>query len=304
MPYPLEGFYSRASQQIPQPQQQVYPDFNQLNRDSFKLAIPNIPTMDNHSLAVLIKNNIDIISNDILQEDPVYATLFRDPNFISAFIKAVNSVPMNYTTRIACNKITYDYFTSDNPDPVIKQQYLNMSRVVNRDIINRLINIGRDNPGMQIPDRLLLDETTACNLALSRYSSGNEKTNVKRLNFTIYHKDPEVMNEQMVVWIYEKLFTRVSDLFQAIMFEVYTSQQHDDFGESFTEIYGTVGLAILTIVNNMPPDKIQKVLMNYYEHWQYLGYPQVRFSLRALSDDYGKINDVNRYLTTKGIYIP
>lgn len=291
MPYPLEAFYMRASQQVPQPQNQVLPDFNQLNRDSFKLAIPSIPTMDTHSLTVLIKNNIDIISNDILREDPNYGTLLRDTNFISAFIRAINSIPINYTTQIACNKITYDYFTSDNPDPVIKQQYLNMSRVVNREVINRLISIG-------------LDENTACNLALSRYSSGNEKTNVKRLNFAIYHRDPNIMTEQMIVWIYEKLFTRISDLFQATMFEVYTSQQHDDFGENFNEVYGVAGNAVLDILNNMESDKIRKVLIGYSEHWEYLGRPAVRFSLRALSEDYSRIDRVVAYLVSKGTYIP
>lgn len=291
MPYPLEDFYKKASNQPIEESKLINANFDQLNRSAFKLSIPNIPQMDEHSLAVLIKNNIDIISNDILHDDADYAPLLKDMKFISSFIRAINSIPIDYTTRLACNKITYDYFTSESPEKSIKQQYLNMSRVVNRDVILKLISIG-------------LDENVSCNLALCRYSSPNEKTNVKRLNFAIYHRDPNVMNEQMVVWIYEKLFTRISDLFQATMFETYTPQQQEDFGENFMEVYGTVGLVILIILNNMTSENIRKVLVGYNSEWEYLGRPATRFSLHALSEDYSRISRTVEYLSTIGIVIP
>lgn len=289
--YPLEDFYRKASQIQSQQQVMVDPNFDQLNRNNFKASIPKLSQMDEHSIATLIKNNIDIISSDILHDDTEYAPLLQDPKFIAAFIRAINSIPMDYSTKLACNKITYDYFTSENPDQSIKQQYLNMSRNVNREAINKLLALG-------------LDETTASNLALCRYSSANEKTNIKRLNFSIYHRDPNVMNEQMVVWIYEKLFDRISDLFQATMFEVYTQQQQDDFGENFMEVYGTVGLAVLIILNNMTSDNIRKVLSGYEAEWEYQGRPAVRFSLHTLSNDYSRINRVVEYLTSTGKVIP
>jgi len=291
MPYPLEDFFKQAEQVQPTKPTLITTNFDQLNKNVFKNSIPYISQMDDHNLSVLIKNNIDTISADILQEDQDYAPLFRDQKFLSCFIRAINSIPIDYSTKLACNKITYDYFTSDNPEKEIKQQCLNMSRIVNRDVINKLIAIG-------------LDENTACNLALARYSSSNEKTNVKRLNFTIYHKDPAVMNEQMIVWIYEKFFNRISDLFQATMFEVYTPQQQLDFGENFMEVYGTVSLAILTILNNMTSENIRKVLMGYSIEWEYMHFPQVRFSLHALSADYSRISRVVSYLTENGTNIP
>lgn len=291
MPYPLEGFFQKASNMQPVNPKLVDPNFDQLNRNAFKQAIPTINQMDEHSLSVLIKNNLDVIARDILEGDSDYAPLLVNMRFINSFIRAVNSVPIDYTTQLACNKITYDYFTSENPDPTIKQQYLNMSRIVNREAINKLITIG-------------LDENIASNLALCRYSSSNEKTNVKRLNFAIYHRDPNIMSEQMVVWIYEKLFTRISDLFQATMFEVYNEQQQIDFGENFMENYGTVGLAILVILNNMTTENIKKVLIGYEAEWQYHGYPAVRFSLHALSADYSRIGRVVDYLSSVGKQIP
>lgn len=289
--YPLEEFYIKASQQLPKQPIFVDPNFDMLNRSVFKQSIPQFGSMTENQISVLIKNNIDVIANDILHDDSAYASILVDSKFISAFIRAINSIPIDYSTKLACNKITYDYFTSDNPDPFIKQKYLNMSRIVNRESINKLISIG-------------LDENTACNLALCRYSSPNEKTNIKRLNFSIYHRDPNIMNEQMIVWIYEKLFNRISDLFQATMFEVYTEQQQIEFGDNFMEVYGTVGLAVLLILNNMTSDNIRKVLIGYEAEWQFLQRPNVRFSLHTLSNDYSKINRVVEYLTSMGKIIP
>lgn len=289
--YPLGDFYQKASQIQSQKPAMIDPNFDQLNRNAFKLAIPTFSQMDEHSLSILIKNNIDTISKDILHDDPEYASLLTDYKFISAFIRAVSSIPVDYSTQLACNKITYDYFTSDNAVYNIKQQFLNMSKVVNREAISKLIAIG-------LPDEI------ATNLALCRYSSPNEKTNVKRLNFAMYHRDPNLMNEQMVIWIYEKLFSRISDLFMATMFEVYTPQQQEDFGDNFMEVYGTVGLAVLIILNNMTSDNIRKVLIGYESDWEYLGRPPVRFSLHALSEDYAKIGRVVEYLMSLGKHIP
>lgn len=292
MPTPLEGFYRQAQQLGPQaPPVLVDTSFNQFNRSAFKLAIPHIPQMNDHDLAVFIRNNIDSISTDVMNNDTAYVPLLRDGKFISALIRAVSSIPIEYNTKLAMNKITYDYFISDDPDPIIKQQFLNMSRVVNRDEINRLISVG-------------LDENVACNLALCRNSSQNERTNVKRLNFSIYYRDPTLMTEQTVVWIYEKLFTRISDLFYGTMFEVYSPQQQNELGENFMEVYGTVGNAVLLILNNMTTENIRKVLVGYSAEWEFLGMPAVRFSLRALSEDYSRITKVANYLNTEGKTIP
>lgn len=289
--YPLEEFYRQAIKLKPQERTMVDANFESLNKNNFKMTIPRIEQLDEHEIATLIKNNLDIISTDILKDDVAYAPLLRNPKFINSFIRAINSVPIDYTTKLACNKITYDYFTSDNPDSSIKHQYLNMSKTVNRESINKLISIG-------------LDENIASNLSLCRYSSANEKTNIKRLNFAIYHRDPNMMTEQMVVWIYEKLFDRISSLFYATMFEVYPPEQQDEFGENFMEVYGTVGLAVLIILNNMTTENIRKVLLGYIEEWEFYGKPAVRFSLHSLSGDFARITRVVEYLTSQGKQIP
>ena len=287
---PLQGFYDKGINTRPQ-NQYIDADFNSLNQTAFKLAVPGIANMDEHQIAILVKNNIREITEDILSGSIPYINLFDDFKFINGFVRAIGSIPIDYKTRLACNTMTYDYFTSDKTVPELKQRYLHISRVVNQSEINKLIGLG-------------IDENTACNLALCRYSSTNERTNIKRLNFVMYHKDPNMMTEQNIVWIYEKLFDQLSQLFYGIMFEVYTPQEEQDFGENFMEVYGTVSLAILDMLNNMTSENMKKVLIGYYQDWMFLGKPPVRFSLRTLSGDYSHITRVVENLDSTGRYLP
>ena len=70
------------------------------------------------------------------------------------------------------------------------------------------------------------------------------------------------------------------------------------------EVYGTVGNAVLLILNNMTTENIRKVIVGYSAEWEFLGMPAVRFSLRALSEDYSRITKVANYLNTEGKTIP
>lgn len=289
---PLNGFYEKAMNTVPN-QISLDANFDYFNNGAFKKMVANrqVDFSNEHVLATIIKNNIDEIVNDILSGVIPYRGYFENEVFIAAFIRAMNSIPNNYRTTLACNKVAYDYFTSDNPSPEIKKMYLSLSRAVNRQVINSLIALG-------------IDENTASNLAFCRFSSTKERTNVKRLNFVLYNKDPNLMTEQMIVWIYEKLFDHVSQLFYGTMFEVYSPEQEQEFGENFMEIYGVAGNAVLTILNNMSTDNIRKVLTVYSEEWVYIGRPPVRFSLRSLSADFSRITGVVEYLNSVGTYVP
>lgn len=292
--YPLQQFFNQANSVLPRKPDMVDTDFNGLNRNAFKEAIAtmDIRSMHEHDLAIFIKNNIDEICEDILNGTIPYIGLFNDMNFVNALFRAVSSIPIDPKYRLALNKLAYDYFTSDDSVYQIKQKYLSISRVVNKSEINKLLGLG------------FLDENTAANLVLSRYSSTNEKTNVKRLNFVLYYKDPNIMTEQNVVWIYEKLFDRITDLFNATMFEAYSKQEEADFGESFMENYSTVTSVVLDFLNNMTSENITKILRGYYEDWMFRNKPPIRCSLRSLCADYSRISNVVKYLDSIDIYIP
>ena len=293
MPIPLESFFEQSKNIKTEDEKMTDANFNCFDSSHFKNTIINcVNNMNDYDLCIFLKNNIERLCEDIMRGDiNSYAGHFQNDKFISALTKAISSIPITNDIIVACNRIIYDYFTLDNADKYIKQKYLVISKIVNKDLISSLMTIG-------------LDEDTASNLAICRHSSVNKKTNVKRLNFTIYFKDSEVMTEQRIVWIYEKMFDRISDLFQAIMFEVYTPQQEEVFNANFPENYSTVSLAILCILNNMTSNNIKRVLLGYNTEWEYKGKPPVRFSMRALSNDYSRINNVVESLAQEGVFIP
>ena len=293
MPIPLESFFEQSKNIKTEDEKMTDANFNCFDSSHFKNTIINcVNNMNDYDLCIFLKNNIERLCEDIMRGDiNSYAGHFQNDKFISALTKAISSIPITNDIIVACNRIIYDYFTLDNADKYIKQKYLVISKIVNKDLISSLMTIG-------------LDEDTASNLAICRHSSVNEKTNVKRLNFTIYFKDSEVMTEQRIVWIYEKMFDRISDLFQAIMFEVYTPQQEEVFNANFPENYSTVSLAILCILNNMTSNNIKRVLLGYNTEWEYKGKPPVRFSMRALSNDYSRINNIVESLAQEGVFIP
>ena len=293
MPVPLERFFEQSKNLKPQETKMVEVSFDSFNAAQFKNNIVGcVHTMDDYTLCTFLKNNIEALCQDIMKEQIApYAGHFQNEKFVNALIKAISSIPINNDIVVACNRVIYDYFTLENADKRIKQLYLTIAKIVNKNLINSLLSIG-------------LDDDTASNLAICRHSSMNEKTNVKRLNFTIYFKDSEMMTEQKIVWIYEKMFDRVSDLFQAIMFETYTPQQEEVFNHNFPENYSTVSLAILCILNNMRSIDIRRVLLGYYSEWEYKGKPRVRFSLHALSNDYSRIINVVESLAQEGTFIP
>jgi hypothetical protein len=293
---PLREFHAAAIQQQPHKPLMVDINFGTLDPEVFENELKTINAIDDNNLTMFIIKYIGKIADDVTSNQANYSYLFRDTRFISCFIRAVSSIPqIEYKLKIASNKLAYDYFVSDNPNPQLKKQYLTLAQIVNRLEIARLIGLG-------------VDETSACNFALCRYSSMSERTNVKRLNFSLYHKNPDIFTEQMVVDIYQKLFTSISDLFYGTMFETYSDQEMDMFqqsiGDAFSEMYGTIGLAVLDLLRDMPSESIRKVLLGYAEEWQTRSRLPVRFGLRSLSNDYNRITTMVEYLIANNVVIP
>lgn len=263
--------------------------FDQYQFDTF------IRTLDQRSdieVMNFLKVNLEFICNRILSNEWDCPDVLISDKFMRNFSQVLTTVNITHGMRVAANKICYDYLTSGiTIDDNVKDKVLRLSRVVNYAYIQQLVGVG-------------LDEVTASNLVLCRFSSIKEKINIRRLNFVICTKDPEVMTTQMIVYIYEKLFDRVGELFKETMWEYYTPDQEVELGNDFLEIYSTVSLAILTIVNNMPMASIEKIITGYVTDWEYIGRPPTRFSLISLSADYNRIQLVVEALTERGIYVP
>ena len=70
------NFYNRAINTVPN-QNMVNTNFDSFNSNSFKQATMNIHTMDEHQIAMLVKNNIDEIVEDIMSGNIPYINILR-----------------------------------------------------------------------------------------------------------------------------------------------------------------------------------------------------------------------------------
>lgn len=264
--------------------------FDQYQFDSF---ITSLDRRSDDEVYSFLKQNLVFIVNCIVQNQWANPGVLVSEKFIRNFCRVISELKtISQNIRIAANKICYDFSTSGINDSNTRIAVMNLARAANNVMIQQLISIDG------------LDEPTASNLALCRYSSLNERTNVRRLNFVICTKDIEVMTVQTIVKIYEKFFDRVGTLFKETMWEYYTPEQKIDFGSDFSEIYSTISLALLTIVNNMTMVDIERLIRGYVSDWEYMGKPPVRFSLISISSDYGRVQQIVEMLREQKIYVP
>lgn len=266
------------------------------NLQVLKEKLMNINNLTDQQLYNLIMSSYENILSDIFinntpEMQKHYLNIFIHPRFLTILNQVMYKVQLSYDNRIYCNKIIYDYITIDNGDQYTKDLLLVLAKTVNRDIIPILVGLG-------------LSEDFATTLAISRFSSKKELVNIKRLNFAICSSSPDIMTEQMIVYIYEKLISNFTFLFEGTMFDIC---DYNTVTEDFAEIYSTISLAILTILNNMPSDKIRTVLVSYTGDYNSIMNTnhRVRFSMQSLSMDYYRIIQVIEYLrTVENIYVP
>lgn len=239
-----------------------------------------------------------------------YLQYCTTPKFISVLQQVLKSLKdVDNDTRRYCNTIAYDYITmfsdcKDEEHTLVAAKMMQLSQIVNKDLIKRLTIAG-------------LPEEVSGYVALSRYSSSNESTNIMRVNFILcrnvqtyynfnYDKD-KLIAEQLIVNIFQELYDHLSILFESTMFDVYDTDA-EWMTESMSEMYVIISMAVLDILDTMPIQLIETVLRGYSTDYLSIkekkGICPTRFSLRTLSGDYPRINMVSEELRHQGIYLP
>lgn len=248
-----------------------------------KESLSNLSNLDDRNLYEILKSKYSsIIENVVENEDVFYLDLFTDSRFLTIFTQAINSVVLTRNDIIYCNKISYDYLTNCNDvsDEYLKSLFYNMSKVVNKNILPGLLGLN-------------LNEDYCSYLALCRFSSTKESVNVRRVNHLLISSDSNIIDEQMIIYIYEKLFDSMTTLLKHTMFDPYTSEELKCIGPGAGEIYSNISLAIIDILNMMPSNDIYHVLLSYAKDYNVSGETNVRFSIRSLAIcDYSRILNV------------
>lgn len=264
----------------------------------YKKMESSFETMDEREAYTLIKDNYRMILSDIFnkkdrREVSGFIKYFTNSKFITSMSQVMYSETIDDTSKRRINKMCFDYIVLDSKD---KDEYIHsllmgLSKTVNRDVIPRLCaDTG-------------LSENFATTLAMSRYSSEKEITNVKRLNRAILRIPLSKVSEQIIVDIYLSLFDHILPLFTGVMLDVWSPQNLNT--EEMEEVYGLITLAILDIMNELPIADIKRGLKLFDEDRKML-YPDstLRMNLTSCSEvDFPRFIRALDELEAEGIYI-
>lgn len=273
------------------------------NIDVFRKTLLHNAELSDEELYTFLRSNYKEVLKSIYDmTEPEYLKYFTTIKFLNALITVVNQFPITEEVMIYCNKIVYDYITFKGMKNDIAEIMITLSKTVNKTSILLLKGIG-------------LSEQLAAYIALAARSSVTETVNIRRVNCIIAtsvsdmwadldDEDAMVEAEQLIVKIYEKLFTRLTILFEATMFDVY-DQNAEWMTEKVSIMYSLTSMAVLRILNSFPLVDIRKVLISYNEACFMLSQNnrRPRFSLHNLSADFNRINTVIESLKQEGVYI-
>ncbi len=270
--------------------------FDFLNIEFVKDNLHKIDDISDKDLYVLISKTYQYILEEVFisKNIELIKVLYSNPRFIMTLTSVLGNPEINMTPtqKIWCNKLTYDYFTSNSEkDDHIKNLLIKLSNTVNRSYTPGLIGLG-------------LNEVLVSYMVNARFSSVKEQIQVKRLNLVIANQPPEVMTVQMIVDIYGKLFDHITPLFDGIIYDVWNQDQLYD--QNVAEVYATITTALLEIVNNLPMDIMDRLLYNFSESYKILNSNRpLRFNIYAIcQEDYPRLYAMLESLKQRGIIIP
>lgn len=224
--------------------------------------------------------------------------LLNNVDYITALIQVLSNNRNMITSSISliCNELYYDYATQvrREPDPKLLGAYMTLTRVINNKMITKLSGY--------VPIRVAIDIAAAFN------STINEEIKVRRVNWVLV-QNMSCLNSSLICYVYESIFTHMSQLFAYTMLDVYDGPVEDS--EVIIQANNVINIAILTELNEMPMDKIAQVLINYGSILKsriISENPRIRFSIRTLDNTFARITQalisVDPYLKQFDIVLP
>lgn len=274
------------------------------NLEILKQNIDHVNDMSDSELRSFIKKCFKSIMRDLFgAEMPKYIKYFQDIRFLNAFIDVVLSLEfIDKEDIIRINTMCYHYITlpKDKQDYRVLDRMMQLSNIVNKLNIPRLLGLG-------------LSSNLASILLIARYSDIDLNVCVKRVDFIIITQPKELMSEKMIEEIFKILYNVMDDfhrIFPYIMMDTlpeYDENNPNTFWvtDDIQEVNSTLNLAILNIIDNLPSQTIRGIILNYSEAMSMIYKNRtVRFSLRNLSEDYYRINNIiNSIAYNEHIYV-
>lgn len=276
--------------------QTVYLSMNDTNIDYLKDRLFQLDKLSDEEVYHLICKTYPYILDEmfIAKNMELIRFLYTNSRFIMTLGNVLSrpETKLNYLQTVYCNKLAYDYFTANvEKDGYIRDLLVNLIKVVNRSVTPGLIGLG-------------LSEELACYLTNTRYSSLKENIQVRRLNTFIMNQPSQLMTVQMIIDIYGKLFDRITPLFVGIMYDYWSDDQF--VNQEMVDIYATINIALLEIVNNLPENIMYHLLKNFYDtHHLMNPDKRLRFNIYSFcKDDYPRLDYTLEVLKNEGIVLP
>ena len=270
-----------------------------------KQTIENIDNMTDGELYNFLSRSYKNILSTLFTKEKIgqYIEYFQNIRFLDIFCEVLNKVQyLEKDEIVKINTICYHYITlpSDKIDFMVSNRLLKLSRIINRYYLPRLLGLG-------------LGEELASKLLIARFSDINLNICVKRVDFIIITQPKELMTQNMIHEILCCLYDVMKDyymVFQYMMLDVIPEYDDDDektwwVTDDISEVNSVMNLAILDILDNLPTQSITNIILNYSEGKAMVNTKAaIRFSLRTLSEDYYRINNVVNFLTSNGTIVP
>lgn len=275
----------------------TYLYMDDLNTDVLKDKLFHLDDLSDEGLYKLICKSLNYVVDETFMTKNIELMmyLYTNSRFLMTLTNVLSrqDVKLNYIQLVYCNRVAYDYFTArrDDKNEYIASLLLNLIMVLNRGYTPSLVGLG-------------LSEELACRLVNARHSSLKEHIQVRRLNLEIMKQTTDIMTVQMIVDIYGKLFDRITPLFSGIMYDCYTREHFN--GQEMEDIYSTINIAILEIVNNLPQDMMYQLLKRFHETYELVHLNKgIRFNIYSIcKDDYPRLFYTLEVLKNEGIYLP
>jgi hypothetical protein len=228
----------------------------------------------------------DILYSIMSYNDCRYISLFMNSKFLMVLNQVLSQEQyIDHSNICYLNKLVYDYAVLEDKDQYTMNALMTIARTINRTIISKLIGIG-------LPDHIATD------IAICRYSNSDDVICTKRLTNKLIQQSRELMTEQMIVNIYQELYSHMTPLFIGVMYDIYTENELAAFGPDASFINSTINLAILDLLDSMTSDNIRKVLIVYSQDYKLnSNFDRVRFDISACPD-YPRILEVVHNLQT------
>ena len=238
-------------------------------------------------------NNILSLLTSGVSKNPKSLKILTDPDFLIGLTNIMNAGEL-VLSREYINRYTriYRAYTLDPSSNAIYNErsaklLRNIIYNLNKDVVESLKETG-------------LSEDYALIITVNRFSSTEERRNIRRAVRAMQHIDQHIMTEQRVVDIFAKLFSeQLTNLFCAIMTDRF--DDFDDYNEEY--VYSTVSNALLDILNTMEVDEIKDIIMEYISELEKSG-SIGRFRLNSINPtDYGNITSAIEEIEMMGIYV-